>query len=127
MAGKRGISFWSMLRKSIKTFKRNVDIWCYNACLVSYQTWKPNPELVLIDPYFQVNCGSGNCCPNWDPNALREPNWTRHGCIFHFSGRKPAELSDIKSMLQSNSMFEELGKKVLNISNMLEYLTSRLK
>ena len=140
LAGKPRTAFWHNMRQSLKTVSS--EVFCYRACLLPYLVWERHPDLLLIEPHFQLTCHEGKCQPTWYPHFLvdyvvQSEVYLEHTVdridreevnSLHFTGNYPTELSDYKSLIRANStMFSDIGKYVLNTSGTLDYFTSSMR
>ena len=142
LAGKPGADLWRRVGQFVKKFGEG--IFCNQPCIVPYRIWERHPELLLVEPHFQVTCFLNRCHPTWFSDFLintRRPqdvydgrkariwNWRKDAHVLHFTGSYPAEFSDVRSLLgggRNATIFVEMGKYILLKAGMLDYLTSHM-
>ena len=121
MAGKKNATYWHHFQKSMDWF-RDRD-WAWNGLRRPYKLQEKYPELVKIDPHFQVICFYSKCHPTWHPQYHNEKidhlnsnsikDWRNDVYAFHFTTPTPKELTNEKALYQSKTIFAEIGQFIL--------------
>ena len=70
MAGKKNATYWHYFQKSMDWF-RDED-WAWNGLRRPYKLLEKYPNLIRIDPHFQVICFYSKCHPTWHPNYHKQ-------------------------------------------------------
>jgi len=93
-----------------------------------------HPDLVHVEPRLQVICYKGRCHPTWWPryhdenvNHLSPPkgeqplDWRKDTFAFHFTYPNPSELLKPQAVLNSDSMYAEMGRMILKAADMVKH------
>ena len=88
-----------------------------------YKLLEKYPNLIGIDPHFQVICFYSKCHPTWHPNYHKQSidhlnsnsikDWRNDVYAFHFTTPTPKELTSEKELFNSKTIFAEIGKFIL--------------
>jgi len=134
MIGKKYAKFWDIFQESMKDFID--DDYTYNGVRRSYQILERHPDVIHVDPRLQVICYLRQCHPTWWPGYHNSSlhhlssnikfDWKNDAYVIHWT-TSPAELLDPKLLLNSTGMFAEIGKYILEKSNMTQYFCNSTK
>ncbi|ELT89884.1 hypothetical protein CAPTEDRAFT_200575 [Capitella teleta] len=126
--GKKNAKYWQKFQESMKWFM-DKD-WSWNGLRQPYRIKERHPELVRIDPSLQVICFESLCHPTWYPDYHNESvhhlnsnpinNWRTDVYAFHWTLPTPVELKSPRNLLNTNSIFSEIGQHVLEEAGLLE-------
>lgn len=126
--GKKNAKYWHLFQESMRWFKD--DDWAWNGLRQPYKIKERHPELVKIDPRLQVTCYKSLCHPTWWPNYHNESihhlnsksitNWKEQIYAFHWTLPTPFELQNEANLFQSNTMFADVAKYILEKAGQLE-------
>jgi hypothetical protein len=126
--GKKNAKFWERFMESMKWFID--EDWSWNGLRQPYRIKERHPELVKIEPRLQVICFKDLCHPTWwkdyhnqNSHHLNSPSiqdWRNDTYSFHWTIPTPMELQSPKNLLNSSSMFAEIGQFILQEAGLLE-------
>ena len=125
--GKRGAPFWQLFQDSMRTLHNEIP--GFTGVHMPYKLLEKHPDLLRIDPHLSVICYEQRCHPTWvkdyhnvtidhiTDNSIT--NWREDVHAFHWTFPNPPEFTDINTLVDSNSMFGEIGKFVLEKAGLL--------
>ena len=123
MIGKKGAKIWHMFQEYMKQFLD--DDYTYSGCKRSYQILERHPDLTRVEPRLQVACYK----LSYENSSLHHLSsnitfdWKNDAYVIHWTFPAPHEFKDPKTLLNSTGMFAEIGKYILDKSNMTQFLT----
>ena len=95
----------------------------WNGLCQPYKVLEKHPNLIRIDPHFQVICYNLKCHPTWHPQFHKDnihhlnsdsiKYWKHDTYAFHWTAPTPPELTDETSLYRSKSMFAKIGRFIL--------------
>ncbi|XP_013400330.1 uncharacterized protein LOC106166345 [Lingula anatina] len=122
LLAKKNARFMHYFSDTMKRYEDTGD-WYYNACLMPYKAYERHPELLLVEKHLQVICFDFKCHPIFKP-GYKDPNihhlnnatfdWRTDVYAVHWTRPSPPEFENENTLRQSNSMFSEIGKYVLD-------------
>ena len=136
MAGKKNASYWHHFQKSMDMFRDQDFSW--NGLRQPYKVLEKYPNLIRIDPHFQVICYNLKCHPTWHPQFHKDnihhlnsdsiKYWKHDTYAFHWTAPTPPELIDETSLYHSKSMFAKIGRFILEEAgvDIRKYLNANL-
>ena len=135
MLGKKDAKFWDIFQETMKEF---IDSdYTYNGCRRAYQILERHPDLIRVEPRLQVTCYQFLCRPTWWPGYHNSSlhhlsssvkfDWRNDAHVLHWTRPTPNELKDPKILLTSTGLWADIGKYILEKSNMTQYFAIRTK
>ena len=120
-SGKKNATYWQHFQKSMTWF-RDED-WAWNGLRRPYKLQEKYPQLIRLDPHFQVICFEYKCHPTWHPEYHNESihhlntnsikDWRNDVYAFHWTLPTPPELMNESALIRSTTMFAEIGRFIL--------------
>ena len=121
MAGKKNATYFHHLQKSMEMFGDEDFSW--SMLHQPYKVLEKYPNLIRIEPRFQVICYHLKCHPTWHPQYHEEDihhlnsdsikYWQYDTYSYQLTTPTPLELTDETSLYHSNTIFAKIGKFIL--------------